>query len=206
MGHTAKDATIGSVAEGDDELRERIIEAADGLFYARGIQSVGIDAVREAAGVSLKRMYALIGSKEALVVAVLRHRQAIWRAGIDEARGGTGDARERLLSMFDFLDAWFGDPAFRGCGFINAFGEMGATVPAVSDLVREQKAGFRDDVVALVESAGGTREVGVQIALLAEGAQATAAILGPDGVVEAARAAAATLLDAATKPVESLGR
>src|SRR5689334_23160584 len=104
MAHTTTgDVTVSTSAD-DQAVRERIVEAADGPFYARGIQSVGIDAVREAAGVSLKRLYSVIGSKEALVVAVLRHRQEIWRAGIDEARGSAVDARERLLSMFDFLD------------------------------------------------------------------------------------------------------
>lgn len=129
-------------------------------------------------------------------MAVLRHRQRLFQDGIQRAGTGSADARQRVLAIFDFLETWFVDPAFRGCGFINAFGEMGGTVPAVSAVVGEQKARFRDDVVELVQAAGGTRAAGIQIALLAEGAQATAAILGPDGVAAAARTAAAALLDA----------
>ncbi|WP_245885572.1 TetR/AcrR family transcriptional regulator [Xylanimonas oleitrophica] len=182
----------------DDELRERLVEAADDLFYARGIQAVGMDAVREAAGVSLKKIYALVGSKDELVVAVLRRRARALQEALEASADRAGDARAKVLSVFDFLDAWFCEPGFRGCGFINAFGELGSTTPAVADAVRRQKAAFREFVTELVVAAGGTPQAAVQIALLAEGAQTTAAISGDPHVAREAGAAAATLLDAAT--------
>ena len=46
-----------------DDARTAVLEAADELFYARGVQAVGMDAVRTAAGIPLKRMYALFPSK-----------------------------------------------------------------------------------------------------------------------------------------------
>jgi AcrR family transcriptional regulator len=55
--------------------REAILAAADRLYYARGIQSVGMDELRTAAGVSLKRLYSEFPSKEALVLAVLQPRK-----------------------------------------------------------------------------------------------------------------------------------
>ncbi|MDI5907056.1 TetR family transcriptional regulator, partial [Streptomyces sp. 12257] len=39
--------------------RERALDAAEELFYGRGIQSVGMDDIRGASGVSLKRLYQL---------------------------------------------------------------------------------------------------------------------------------------------------
>jgi AcrR family transcriptional regulator len=36
--------------------RTRLLDAAEDLFYTRGIQSVGMDEIRDASGVSLKRL------------------------------------------------------------------------------------------------------------------------------------------------------
>ncbi|WP_228002420.1 TetR/AcrR family transcriptional regulator [Nocardia australiensis] len=180
------------------DVRDQVIEAADALFYERGIQSVGMDAVREAAGVSLKRIYSLFGSKDDLIMAVLRHRSAMWDDGLASAVRPTMTARERLLAIFDFLDAWFRTPDFRGCAFINAYGELSSGSPAVNDAVRAQKHAFGEYVARLVAEAGAPPELAPQIALLAEGAQTTAAIVGTPESAHQARAAAQTLLDTAS--------
>jgi hypothetical protein len=39
----------------DADARTRLLDAAEDLFYARGIQSVGIDAIRDASGVPPRR-------------------------------------------------------------------------------------------------------------------------------------------------------
>ncbi len=102
-----------------------------------------------------------------------------------------------MLSVFDFLDWWFGEPGFRGCGFINAFGELGSRSDDVASVVRETKVDFRTYVEGLVREAGGSDAVALQVVLLAVGAQTTAAITGtPSLIASSARAAAATLLDA----------
>jgi hypothetical protein len=41
-----------NVARDSLETRRRLIAAADGLFYGRGISAVGVDAIAEAAGVT----------------------------------------------------------------------------------------------------------------------------------------------------------
>lgn len=176
---------------------DRIVEAADRLFYGRGIQAVGMDAVRAEAGVPLKRVYSAFPSKDALVLEVLRHRTRIWDAGIAAAAAEATSPRGKLLAVYDFLDDWFRTSDFRGCGFINAFGELGAVSPAVADVAREQKASFQRYVADLVDQLGAPPALAVQLALLAEGAQTTAAISGTPDAAAHARAAAETLIDAA---------
>jgi AcrR family transcriptional regulator len=44
-----------ATAQQDADPRQRVIAAADELFYRHGIQATGMDEVRAAAGVSLKR-------------------------------------------------------------------------------------------------------------------------------------------------------
>ncbi|WP_296607545.1 TetR/AcrR family transcriptional regulator [Nocardioides sp.] len=186
-----------STPAGEDTVREQVVRTADRLYYEQGILSVGMDSVRDAAGVSLKRLYSLFASKDELVVAVLRLRQQMLRQGLEAHRDLATDPRERVLSVFDFLDRWFGEPGFRGCGFINAFGELGSRSDDVASVVRETKVDFRTYVEGLVREAGGSDAVALQVVLLAEGAQTTAAITGtPSLIASSARAAAATLLDA----------
>lgn len=192
-----------SAAETD---RDRILDAADRLFYGRGIQAVGMDAVRAESGVPLKRLYAQFPSKDALVLEVLAHRGGVWDAGIAAAAAGASSPRDRLLAVYDFLDAWFREVDFRGCGFINAFGELGAVSPDVADVVRAQKAAFQKYVAELVAELGGPAELAPQLALLAEGAQSTAAISGEPDAARHARAAAETLIDAALAGVGAVAR
>ncbi|MGY4644207.1 TetR/AcrR family transcriptional regulator [Cellulomonas sp. URHB0016] len=179
------------------DTRERVVTAAAALFYARGITAVGMDEVRTAAGVSLKRLYAEFPGKEQLVLAVLASRHRQWEDGLARTAAGLDDPRQRLLAVFDFLEVWFRDDTFRGCGFINAFGELGATSPAVAAAAREHKQSFQDHLARLAVEAGADESLGAQLALLAEGAQTTAAIAGrPDAAVQARRAAE-VLVDAA---------
>ncbi|WP_328884893.1 TetR/AcrR family transcriptional regulator [Streptomyces sp. NBC_00316] len=185
--------------------REHVVSAADRLFYAHGVQAVGMDTVRTESGVSLKRIYALFPSKEDLIVAVLRHRTDQWNSGLATAVDGAGTPREKLLAVFDFLAHWFRDDDFRGCAFINVFGELGADSSRVAEVVREQKASFRRDVAALARAAGGPDRLAPQLVLLAEGAQTTAAISGDPDTAAHARAAADTLIRCALEGTDTAG-
>jgi len=188
---------VAKATETSEHVRERVVATADALFYARGINAVGMDEVRTAAGVSLKRLYAEFPGKEQLVLAVLASRHRQWEDGLAQAASGLDDPRQRLLAVFDFLEVWFRDDTFRGCGFINAFGELGATSPAVAAAAREHKQSFQDHVARLAVEAGADESLGAQLALLAEGAQTTAAIAGGVDAAVQARRAAEILVDAA---------
>ena len=177
--------------------RDLVVNAADRLFYGRGIQSVGMDTIRSEAGIPLKRMYAVFPSKDALVAEVLRGRNAAWTEGIRAFADTVESPREKLLAVYDFLSAWFAQDDFRGCAFINSFGELGATAPAVAEAARSHKRSFQDYVAGLVAEIGAPPVLARQLALLAEGAQTTAAISRSAEAATDARAAATVLLDAA---------
>jgi AcrR family transcriptional regulator len=178
----------------EEAARERIIAAADELFYGRGVQSVGMDEIRGAAGVSLKRLYQLFPSKEALVEQMLLERHRTWTEGMEAAAAGAPNAVSALLAIYDYLAGWFGQENFRGCAFINCFGEMGSTSPRIAAVVRRHKSDFQEFVARLVSDAGAPPGLAPQLALLAEGAQTTAAIAGTDESAGQARNAAQTLI------------
>lgn len=180
-----------------DASRAAVLKAADELFYARGVQAVGMDELRTAAGISLKRMYSLFPSKADIVARVLEQRTAVWNERIMAQASEYTDPRDKVLSIFDFLDTWFREDNFRGCAFINSFGELGATMPAVADAAHRHKREFVQYVTELAVEAGCPTTRGLQIALLAEGAQTTAAISESPESALAAKDAATILLDAA---------
>jgi AcrR family transcriptional regulator len=180
-----------------ETAREQVLAAADRLFYSRGIQAVGMDQVRTEAGISLKKLYSVYPSKDALLVDVLRSKTRQWDEGIASTAAAASGPRAKLLAIYDFLDTWFTQDDFRGCAFINSFGELGAVSPEVAEVARVQKSNFQNYVATLVDEAGAPASLAPQLSILAEGAQTTAAISGTPDAAAHARAAAVTLIDAA---------
>ncbi|WP_314648974.1 TetR/AcrR family transcriptional regulator [uncultured Microbacterium sp.] len=183
----------------EDDARERILAAAEELYYRKGFAAVGMDELRQAAGVSLRRLYGLFPAKTDIVAAVLARRHGEWESGLQAAVADAGDdARARLLAVYGYLEDWFCSDGFRGCAFINAFGELGGTNPEVAEIVRAHKASFQRYMSELVARSGGSSALAAQLSILAEGAQSTAAISGDSSAAAQARAAAEVLVDAAT--------
>lgn len=183
----------------DAETAERrVLETARALFNERGFQAVGMDAIRTASGVSLKRLYQVFPSKDALVAEVLRRRDTEVRDGIAAHGSAHADTPgERALAVFDYLADWFARPDFRGCVFINAYGEMGAVTPGVADLARAHKTALRSYFADLTTELGAPAALADQLTILANGAMATAGITGDPGTAHQAKAAARVLLGAA---------
>ncbi|WP_210587196.1 TetR/AcrR family transcriptional regulator [Streptomyces sp. GESEQ-35] len=174
--------------------REQVLDAAEELFYGRGIQSVGMDGIRGASGVSLKRLYQLFPAKEQLVEAYLERRDVRWRGRLAEFVEGHEDPKERIPAVFDWLERWFGEADFRGCAWINSYGELGATSTRVAERVRAHKQAFRDYIGVLVDEAGLDPALASGVYLLAEGAMVTAGITGSTAPAAQAREAVRLLL------------
>jgi len=176
----------------------RLLDAADELFYAHGIQAVSVDQVRAASGVSLKRLYQCFPSKQDLVEAYLRRRDERWRAAL-AAHVRECAPRDRPMAVFDWLRAWLAGDGSHGCAFINSFGELGATETGVARAARDHKKAVLDYLTELVVELN-VRNPDVlaeQLLLLMDGAITTAAISGNPDAARRARAAAETLVTAA---------
>jgi AcrR family transcriptional regulator len=125
-------------------VRERLLAAADELFYREGVQTVGIERITKRAGASKKSLYTVFGSKEALVVAYLEAR----RTAIEESitRGlRVSSPRERVLGVFDLQGDFFAAPDHNGCPFLAASAEA-----ASGSLVERAHADYRAWVRALL--------------------------------------------------------
>jgi len=197
-------ASVTAATRAPDRLsaRERLLAAADELFYEEGVHTVGIDRIIERAGVAKASLYNTFGSKEELVRAYLEGRHAARQERVTRFIARYDTPRERLLGVFDALGTYTAEDGFRGCAFINASAESlpGGAVEVVSD---ESRAWTRALFTDLAQGAGVPDAAGLaaQLVLLYDGAIVGARMDRTSATAAAARAVAATLLDAALQPV-----
>ena len=182
--------------------RERLLAAANELFYTEGVHTVGIDRVIEQAGVAKASLYNTFGSKEELVHAYLEGRHAAMVARITKAVARYDNPRDRLLGVFDAQGELFAEPGFRGCAFASASAESpGDLVARAADAYRGWVRGLLTD---LARAAGvpDPERLGRQLHLLYDGASQSARMDHDPSAATAARAAAETLLDKALSPAQ----
>ncbi|MGW1682504.1 TetR/AcrR family transcriptional regulator [Saccharopolyspora sp. NPDC002376] len=179
------------------QAADTLLDTAESLFYERGIQAVGMAELRATSGVSLKRLYQCFASKDELVEAYLRRRDERWRAAL---AAHVEQSNEGALAVFDWLHEWFSEPGFRGCAFLNSFGELGGVSPAVAEATQDHKRELHDYLRDLVEQldVAGPGELAEQLLILVDGAIATAAVSGRADAALTARSAAAALIAAAS--------
>jgi AcrR family transcriptional regulator len=179
--------------------RERLLAAANELFYAEGVQTVGIDRIIERAGVARGSLYNVFGSKEQLVAAYLasRHEDATNR--LTSAVERFDDPRQKILAVFDAQARTFGQPDFNGCAFIAASTEAPAG-GLVENAADKYRAWIRALFTDLAKAAGAPDPVnlGRQLHLLYDGAALAARMDHCDpGIAQPTRDGVAALLDAA---------
>lgn len=198
MGMGATTSTSGPT-RGGRGARERILQAAEELFYARGIHATGVAALIEAAHVSPRTFYVHFPTKNALVEEYLRRFESEKPIAAEaELERADLTPAQRLLAIFASLGGY--SPALiRGCPFHNAVVEGAGELPEVARLAQRHKQAFRDRLVATAAEAGAAdpETLGRQFAVIFEGANALAASTNDAQVFTDARRAAKTLLDAA---------
>jgi AcrR family transcriptional regulator len=183
----------------DGTARAAVLRTADAVFYERGVAGVGMADIRDASGVSLRRLYGLYPSKRDLVAAWLTERHTTWFdwfEGAVERRTEAGE--EPLLAAFGAIAEWAASPGYRGCAFVNTAAET----TEIDDSHRRVIAGHKENLLTYLGSlarAGGYREperLGRMIGVLLDGAMAESAVLSATAPIDAAREAASLLLGA----------
>ncbi|KAB2704396.1 TetR/AcrR family transcriptional regulator [Brucella intermedia] len=168
-------------------IKSQIISNAERIFDQYGFTATGVDRLTKAAEVSGRTFYKHVGSKTALVAAVLQERSNRF---FDEFDVRSVDA------LFVALEAWTNAVGARGCLFLRAERETGGEVPEVAEVV----AAYRQKLRILIESVvegdvgrHGCQELAEQVLVLFEGATSAATYHG-SSAIDAARSAAATLV------------
>jgi AcrR family transcriptional regulator len=178
--------------------RERLLAAADELFYEEGVHSVGIDRVIERAGVAKASLYNTFGSKDELIRSYLAARLASRRERIARAIEGLSTPREQLLGVFDAQHEYFAQPGFRGCAFVNASAES-TPGDGVEAVCAASRAWVHDLFAGLARDAGAAdpEALAEQLVLLYDGATVSAQMDRNLAAAKTARVVAGALIDAA---------
>jgi AcrR family transcriptional regulator len=155
--------------------RERLLDAADRLFYAEGVHTVGIDRIIEEAGVAKGSLFYNFSGKDDLVASYLAGRDERRRARIARHTQGLTDPAEKLLAVFDALQEAVNEPGYNGCAFANATAEAAPdSVEAVA--LRHYRGWFGELLLDLATQAGYADPAGVasRLRLVYDGAVASA--------------------------------
>jgi AcrR family transcriptional regulator len=198
---TAGATTTERPADADQRsARDRLLDAADELFYAEGVHVVGIDRIIARAGVAKASLYNSFGSKEQLVRAYLQRRFERRKEAITRTIERYDSPRERLLAVFDYLDEIVAEQDFRGCAFQRASAESPPDAPS-AEVSQDSRAWTRQLFTELARDAGAADPavLGQQVVLLYDGAIVSAQLDGERAAARSAKAAADQLLTAAIR-------
>ncbi|WP_037915723.1 TetR/AcrR family transcriptional regulator [Actinacidiphila yeochonensis] len=178
--------------------RERLLASANELFYANGVQSVGIDQIIEHAGVAKASLYNTFGSKEGLVRAYLESRRDSNLDRITRAMARFRTPRERLLGFFDSMGELMTAPAYNGCAFVAASAEAPQRGTA-EQVAGGYRGAVRAILVDLAAEAGAPDPalLARKLHLLYDGASVSARMDHDPQAAAFAREAAEDLLDSA---------
>lgn len=179
--------------------RQRLIQAADTLFYREGIHATGIDRLVETANVAKMTLYNNYSSKDELVAAWLTWRHENWEQRLAGRLDRAKSATDRILAVFDaYLDSAT-EPGHRGCAFLNAAAEIPSAQHPARAVVLSHKQGVREFLIEQANEYGADKpeELGEQLFVVLEGGVVTAGVQGDPDPIRAARSAAETLLNAA---------
>lgn len=179
----------------EGSARERLLAAANELFYAEGVHTVGIDRVIERAGVAKASLYSTFGSKEELVRAYLKGRAEARHQRIEARLAELADPREKILAVYDVQGELAAAPGYRGCAFVNAAAE-GPRQSKVMDACADSRGWLRELFTGLARELGAPEpeRLGRQLALLYDGVAVQSSLDGHRGAAAEARALAELLL------------
>ena len=179
--------------------RERLLAAADQLFYTEGVHVVGVDRIAERADVTKATLYNIFGSKEELVRAYLEQDMRRRQERIGRVLSANGTPKERILGIFAQVEKALAGSEFRGCRFILATAE--SRPGDASEIVAEQYRTWLWSVFTeLAKEAGAidAKQLGRRLLLLYDGALVAARIdQDRRAAATATHSAAVALLEAA---------
>jgi AcrR family transcriptional regulator len=146
-------------------VKQRLLDTADRLFYAEGIHAVGIDRVLAEADAAKASLYQHFGSKDGLIAACVQRRVELGRAQVVDFIQGVPLA-ERTLKIFDWIVAWAESTDFRGCPLQHVVSEIPKPEHPARKIAAEQRKWFRAQFVECLAAAGVRNRIRMADALI----------------------------------------
>ena len=167
-------------------VRDRLLDAADRLFYREGVRAVGIDRVLAEADAAKASLYQHFGCKDQLVASYLERRTAGARAHIEAYLAGTPPS-QRALKFFDWVVAWAESKDFRGCPLQHAVSELTDAAHPARAIAHDQREWFVERFFEWTTAAGvkDAKATARALVVLFDGAVAGSEIDGPQRASDA---------------------
>lgn len=181
--------------------KDRILDAANRLFYGEGIRAVSVDAIAAKAGLTKKTLYYHFKSKDDLIAAYLTSRDQpnlrLFRTWFEEA---DGELPDKVEAIFTNLSESARHPKWKGCGFLRTAAEL-ANMPGhpAMKVGAAHKKKFEAWLCAEFRNhrTNDPEELARHIVLLMDGAFSTVLVhRDPDYLVSAGKAAKAMIANA----------
>ncbi len=187
-----------AATKSDASVRDRLLAAANELFYEEGIHAVGIERVLERAQVAKASLYSTFGSKDDLVCAYLQARFERRRQRVNAAMAKQADPRARILAVFDVLGDTAREANYRGCAFVNASAEGVRAGSKPKRVCEDSRAWLRGLFTSLAAEVGAKdpERLGARLTMLYDGATIGASLDGRAKAVTEARELANELITA----------
>jgi AcrR family transcriptional regulator len=135
--------------------RDRILAAADRLFYSEGIHSVGVHRLVEESAVTRVTFYRHFPSKDDLIAGYLEDRARRARRRTTQViEESNGDARGALRELGRVFTSETFAAEYRGCPFINASAEFAAPGHPARVLATAQRAWIAETIERLLRDMG----------------------------------------------------
>lgn len=83
--------------------KEKIVLAADQLFYARGYSQTSFSDIAKETGIPRGNFYYYFKTKDEILTAVLEHRQILVEELLVACNNSSSEARDQLLYLIDIL-------------------------------------------------------------------------------------------------------
>ena len=161
-------------------VRDRLLDAADRLFYQEGVRAVGIDRVLAEAEAAKASLYQHFGCKDQLVASYLERRTAYARAHIEAYLAQTPPS-QRALKFFDWVVEWAESKDFRGCPLQHTVTELTDAAHPARAIAHGQREWFTERSLEWTTSAGvkDAKATARALLVLFDGAVAGSEVDGP---------------------------
>ena len=176
--------------------RERILTAADRLFYKDGFRAVGIDTIIAEAGVAKMTLYRHFPSKDDLIVAYLEKTNEIFWDRLDQQTEPLSDPIDQLIAIFKDTEQFASNPRNLGCTFQAIVSDFPDPDHPGHQIAISHKLAVRERFADIARQANLSEpsELANQLLLLLDGAMASVRIFGPGDSATGLTDAAETLI------------
>lgn len=184
---------------GAEDLRERVLQCASDLFYREGVRAVGVDLIVERAGVAKTSLYRYFPTKDDLIAAFLKREDLDFWSHWDAAVArGAGDPHRELGEQLKWIAERLRRENYRGCPQLNVAAEFPDPHHPARRVATAHKTELcrRFTEMARRLRARAPERLGLELAMLINGAFVSSAIVPPDEALHVLESSTAALLAA----------